>query len=56
MKSLVGTIIAIASFFILILFVFGSGFGALEISVWLVALVATLVIAIRANRKKSSQS
>ncbi|MEV0598484.1 hypothetical protein AB0I82_04145 [Streptomyces sp. NPDC050315] len=54
MKSLVGTIIAIVAFFILILFVFGSGFGALEISVWF-AFVAALVIAIRANRKKPSQ-
>ncbi|MFF5498284.1 hypothetical protein [Streptomyces aquilus] len=53
MKSLTGSLISIIAFFVLVLMVLGSGFGGLEIMVWLAALVASVILTLRHHRKRN---
>ncbi|MFF7164072.1 hypothetical protein ACFZBP_22405 [Streptomyces sp. NPDC008086] len=55
MKSLVGSLIAVLAVFALILLVLGSGFGGIEISLWLAALVASVVFTVRHHRRKDKE-
>ncbi|MFJ4006934.1 hypothetical protein ACIPWL_26260 [Streptomyces sp. NPDC090023] len=55
MKSLIGSIIAIVTLFILILLALGSQFGDLEITVWIVALAASLFFVVRHHRRNKNK-
>ncbi|MGA5584524.1 hypothetical protein ACPCIY_25970 [Streptomyces thermodiastaticus] len=55
MKSLTGTIVAITAFFVLVILLLGSQFGGVEITVWLAALIASLVFAVRHHRRNKNQ-
>ncbi|GAA5701271.1 hypothetical protein AQJ43_14960 [Streptomyces avermitilis] len=51
MKSLIGPIVVILAIFFGILFLLGSQFGAIEITVWFAALVAALTFTVRRQRR-----
>ncbi|MFJ3663243.1 hypothetical protein ACIPPM_22570 [Streptomyces sp. NPDC090119] len=55
MKSLIGSIIAISTLFILILLTLGSQFGEFEITVWIAALTASLFFVVRHHRRNKNK-
>ncbi|OIJ85066.1 hypothetical protein BIV25_45000 [Streptomyces sp. MUSC 14] len=54
MKSLTGSLIAVIAFFVLILLVLGSGFGGIEILVWIAALAGSITLTVRHHRKNKA--
>lgn len=51
---LLGQIALVVAVFLAVLLVLGSGFGQLEIMVWLVALAAAITFVVRRQRRRNA--